>query len=206
MTAAQKLNLISVEDYLAGETEQKYEYFGGRTYLRPEEQSLHNTISVSILGHLHHRLRERSCRPYTSAMRVRLQLPGDTRFYHPDVSVVCRSNGPHEYFQDHPAVIFEVLSKKTRRIDQVEKYDAYVRIPSLRIYALVEQEWARVVIHRRTPSGFIHEVYDGMDAVLPLPEIEIELPLAEIYEGAELTPEPEEEEFRVEGRRNTNRH
>jgi hypothetical protein len=61
---------------------------------------------------------------------------------------------------------------------------------------LVEQELARVIVHRRTPSGFVVEVYDGMDAILPLPEIEIELPLAEVYAGAELTPEPEEEEYR----------
>jgi hypothetical protein len=33
-----------------------------------------------------------------------------------------------------------------------------------------------------------------MDAVLPLREIGIDLPLAEIYETVELTPEPEEEE------------
>lgn len=129
-------------------------------------------------------------------MRVRMQLPDETRFYHPDVHVVRRSNGAHEYFQDQPVVIFEVLSQKTRRIDQVEKYDAYVRIPSLQVYAVVEQELPLIVVYRRTPSGFVREVYDGMDAILPLPEIEIELPLAEVYEGAELTPEPEEEEFR----------
>ena len=196
MAGAQKLNPISVEDYLALETDREYEYFGGHVYLRPDERSGHNDLCGNILAHLHRRLRERSCRPYTSAMRVRVQLPGDTRFYHPDVHVVCRSNGPHECFQDHPAVIFEVLSHKTRRIDQVEKHDAYTTIPSLRAYALVEQELPCIIVHRRTPSGFVREVYDGMDAILPMPEIEIELPLAEVYEGAELTPEPEEEEYR----------
>jgi Uma2 family endonuclease len=91
-------------------------------------------------------------------MRVRVHLPGDTRFYHPDVSVICRSNGPHECFQDRPAVIFEVLSNKTRRIDQVEKYDAHVRIPSLRVYAQVEQELPLIIVHRRTPSGFVRRL------------------------------------------------
>lgn len=40
----------------------------------------------------------------------------------------------------------------------------------------------------------VREVYEGLDAVLPLPEIGIELPLAEIYDGVEFTPEPEEED------------
>jgi hypothetical protein len=33
-------------------------------------------------------------------------------------------------------------------------------------------------------------VYEGLDAIVPLPEIEAELPLAEIYEGVEFAPEP----------------
>lgn len=38
------------------------------------------------------------------------------------------------------------------------------------------------------------EVFHDPDAVLPLPEIEIDLPLAEIYEAVEFTPEPGEDE------------
>jgi len=41
---------------------------------------------------------------------------------------------------------------------------------------------------------FIREVYEGLDTVLPLGEIGIELPLAEIYETAEFTPEAGDDE------------
>jgi hypothetical protein len=34
------------------------------------------------------------------------------------------------------------------------------------------------------------EVYDGQSAVIPLPEIETELPLGEIYHRVEFTPLP----------------
>ena len=57
---------VSVEDYLALETERKYEYFGGHIYLRPDERNLHNAIAGNILANLHHRLCERPCRPHTS--------------------------------------------------------------------------------------------------------------------------------------------
>jgi hypothetical protein len=50
-----------------------------------------------------------------------------------------------------------------------------------------------VVAFRRTDGGFVREVYEGLDAVLPLGEIGIDLPLAEIYEAVEFVPEPEEE-------------
>ncbi len=38
----------------------------------------------------------------------------------------------------------------------------------------------------------MREVYEGLDAVLPLPEVEIEMPLADIYERAVLAPDPDE--------------
>ena len=40
----------------------------------------------------------------------------------------------------------------------------------------------------------VREVYQGLDAVLPLREIEINLPLAEIYEGVEFILEWEDNE------------
>jgi hypothetical protein len=50
-----------------------------------------------------------------------------------------------------------------------------------------------VIVYRRTDHGFVREIYEGLDAVLPLGEIETELPLAEIYDGVEFLPEREEE-------------
>ena len=60
---------------------------------------------------------------------------------------------------------------------------------SLDIYILIEQESATLVVYRRTEQGFVREVYLGLDATLPLPEIEAELPLHEIYEGVVFSPE-----------------
>ena len=57
---------------------------------------------------------------------------------------------------------------------------------------IVETESPAVVAFRRTEAGFVREVYLGLDAVLPLPEIDIELPLAELYVGATFAPEPQE--------------
>ena len=38
-------------------------------------------------------------------------------------------------------------------------------------------------------QGFVAEVYESLHAIIPLPEIGCELPLAEIYEGIEFVPE-----------------
>ena len=65
--------------------------------------------------------------------KVRIQLPSQIRFYYPDVSVICRSNPPNDSFQDEPVLVVEVLSRKTRRIEEGEKKDAYLTIPSLSV-------------------------------------------------------------------------
>ena len=191
MSAALKLNLVSIEDYLAGElvSSIRHEYLGGVVYAMAGARNAHNMIQVNILGSLHLRLRGKRCRPWNSDTKIRIHLPKQVRFYYPDDSVVCDPNPQDDSFQDNPIVIFEVLSKKTRRIDEGEKKDAYLTIPSLSIYVLVEQESPALVVFRRTPNGFVREVYTGLDTVLLLSEIETELPLSEVYDGVEFTPE-----------------
>ncbi len=191
MSAVKKLQPISVEDYLAGEliAPIKHEYLSGVVYAMTGARNVHNLIAGNVFGVLHSRLRGQRCRPYNSDTKIRVSLPNHVRFYYSDVSVVCRPNPPGDSFQDEPAVIIEVLSSKTRRIDEGEKKDAYLTIPSLCVYALVEQEMPAAVVFRRTEHGFVREVHEGLEAVIPLGEIETALPLAEIYETVEFTPE-----------------
>lgn len=192
MSTARKLNLISVNDYLAGELVSpiKHEYLGGVVYAMAGAGNAHNLIASNTIIALGSRLRGRKCRAYNSDTKIRVRLPTHVRFYYPDVSVICRPNPQSDSFQDEPAVLFEVLSRGTRRLDEGEKKDAYQSIPSLAVYVLIEQEMAAVVAFRRTETGFIRETYEGLEAVFPLPEIEVDLPLAEIYDAVEFAAEP----------------
>jgi Uma2 family endonuclease len=79
-------------------------------------------------------------------------------------------------------VIAEVISEATRRIDEGEKRDAYLAVPTLTEYLLIETDRPRVVVHHRTDNGFVAKVYDGPDAVIPLRGIDAQLSLAELYE------------------------
>jgi Uma2 family endonuclease len=196
MSAARKLNLISVEDYLAGELVSpiKHEYLDGVVYAMAGARNMHNLIASNSLVSLGSRLRGGPCRPYNSDTKIRIRSGRRFRFYYPDVSVICRPNSQTDSFQDEPAVLIEVLSNKTRRLDEGEKKDAYLTIPSLAVYLLVEQDMPAVVAFRRSGPDFIREVYQGLDAVVPLPEIGIVLPLAELYETVDFQPEPRAEE------------
>ena len=190
MSTSRKLDLISVEDYLKGEIQSliKHEFVGGRVYPLIDFTDRHNLIAGGIVGALAGKLRGFGRRVCNSQTKIRLRLPTEYRFYYPDCSVLCRQNRQDDCFQDDPAITFEVISRSTRRTDEGEKKDAYFTIPSLSVYALVEQESVHVVAYRRTETGFVSEVFEGTSAVIPLPEIDTELPLAEIYKDVQFAP------------------
>lgn len=161
---------------------------GGRTYR-------HSQIASNALGSLHAQLRGRKCYALNSDMKVRVRFPTHTRFYYPDVQVVCRPGPPDQHFQDEPAVIVEVISERTRRTDEQEKREAYLNLPSLHAYVMLEQKGAAATVWRRHSSGFNCERWEGLDATVPLPEIEAALPLGEVYEAVEFSTEPDEDEL-----------
>jgi Uma2 family endonuclease len=186
MSTAQILELVSVEDYLGGEMDStvRHEFVAGHVYPRVDTTNAHNVIAGNTLGILGMQLRRKPCRPFNSDTKIRIQSAGDTRFYYPDVSVVCESNPLDEVYQDQPVVIVEVLSESTRRVDDGEKREAYLTIPSLQQYILLEQETAAAVVYQRGDDSFTRRGYAKLDDVIELPSIGASLALHEVYEGA----------------------
>ncbi|MCI0335178.1 MAG: Uma2 family endonuclease [Planctomycetes bacterium] len=196
MTAVKQIELISVEDYLAGElvSQVKHEYSGGYVYAMAGARTAHNRVATNWMLAIGQRLRGRPCEPFNSDMKIRVPFPTHTRFYYPDGMVVCESNPPESTYQDRPVVIAEVVSDTTRRIDEGEKREAYLTIPTLMAYLIIETHRPRVVVHRRTDNGFVAEAYEGADAVVPLASIDAELPLAELYERVQFESSEQERE------------
>ena len=196
MAAAIKWNLVSEPEYLRGEliSNTKHEYLGGVLYAMAGASNDHNRIATNITIALGARLRGRPCQAFNSDTKIRLRFASQVRFYYPDASVTCQPNPGSDSFQDEPVVVVEVLSRSTRRLDDGEKREAYLAIPSLQVYVMVETTHVGVIVYRRSSQGFEPEHYDDLVAVIPLPEIEAELPLSELYERVEFTPEPEPEE------------
>lgn len=189
MTSAKQLAMLSEEEYLAFEAtaETRHEYLGGYLHAMAGGRVRHHRIASNALAALVTALRGKPCEAFNSDTKVRIKTAGATRFYYPDAMVVCDSNEDDSVFQDRPVVLVEVLSDSTRRTDWIEKRDAYLTIPTLAAYLLVETTEPSVTVYRRRAEGrdveaFDAELFPGRDAVIPLAEIETELPLAEIYE------------------------
>jgi Uma2 family endonuclease len=85
-----------------------------------------------------------------------------------------------------PVVVFEVLSPSTASVDHVVKNQEYRDTPSIQRYVMLEQDFVGGIMFARVGDDWLGHVL-GSDAVLAMPEIGIELPLAELYEGLALT-------------------
>lgn len=123
MSALAKTRRISPEEYLAGErgSQVKHGYVAGEIYAMSGASKRHNEIASNIHAFLRARLKDAPCKSFMEGVNVRVQHPGETAFYYPDVFVTCDPRDTDEYFPDYPSVIFEVLSPDTARQDGREK-------------------------------------------------------------------------------------
>ncbi len=126
-----------------------------------------------------------SCEAFNSDVKVLVEPNG--LYTYPDVSVVC---GPVEYFQARPDIItnpillVEVLSNSTNAYDMGRKFDLYRDLPSLQNYILIEQDQVLIRFYQRiTTKKWTLESYSGLDEVLSLPALNLEMPLKKFMTG-----------------------
>ena len=81
-----------------------------------------------------------------------------------------------------PVVVFEVLSPSTYSTDHIVKNQEYRDTLSIQRYVMLEQDRQGATVFARAGNDWVGHVVSG-DVVLAMPEIGVELSLAELYEG-----------------------
>ena len=133
--------------------------------------------------------RAAACAQTTSAMR---SVARSLVAHEPDVLVVITPHAPRQGRTWGIVHDQEIVGSFARfgRADLGEKRDAYLMLPSLKVLLFVEPEKPSVTLHRRKPGGgFVIEHHLGLDAVIPLPEIDASLALADLYDRVEFAAE-----------------
>lgn len=143
----------------------------------------HAVISGNIYASLRDRLRGSPCRAVTGDLKV--MVAGRIRY--PDFPVVCTPLARGATSASEPVVLFEVLSESTRRTDQLTKNQEYRDTPSVQHYVMLEQERIAATVWARSDGNWVGHLL-GADALLSMPELGVELPLSEFYDGVELAP------------------
>ena len=170
----------------------KSDFYDGEIFDMSGGTSTHSLITANIVGALWQRLRGGPCRVYEANMRLHVSATG-LRTY-PDVNIYCRPmefdpDDPQKTTATNPTMVFEVASPSTERYDHVFKAEHYRRVESLQAYAFVAQDRPHVEVYRRQTGGsWLLSEASGLDAVIRLEAIGVDLPLAEAYDGVEFPP------------------
>ena len=186
--SVQHAPLISPDEYLAGEvaSHKKHEYLNGMVYAMAGGTVRHSAICVRLVSLLYTRLRGDRCQPYNSDVLLCVRMGEDSRYYYPDATIHCDSPTGDERVLENPNVIFEVLSESTARTDTGEKRMAYLTIPTLEAYVLVDSDRREVTVWRQSAGQWAPEVLTAPEAVLEFASAGCRMSIGEIYEGTGL--------------------
>lgn len=177
-----KFERMTVDEYLAWETDQevKHELVDGVPMLMVGASTAHDLIKMNASFLLMSKLRGTRCRVHSSDMKIRC-LNDNIRY--PDITVACGPFEGSDLLSSEPRVVFEVLSPSTKGVDLLIKLRDYRTVPTLSAYVILWQDEPHALIHRRAGEGWTEESVIGLEGIVSLPEIDVGLPLAEVYEG-----------------------
>ncbi|HXV85323.1 MAG TPA: Uma2 family endonuclease [Gemmatimonadales bacterium] len=178
--------MMTLDHYLAFEERSpfKHEYVGGEVYAMSGVTTRHNLITLNIATYLRAAARARRCKVFATDVKVRAA----DRVYYPDVMVACGKAANVDLIVEAPTLVVEVTSPSTRATDRREKLDTYRRIPSLRVYLIVDQRRKYVLAYRRGPRGeWTRQEFSG-EGRIALGALNTRITLDQIYEGVDLPP------------------
>jgi Uma2 family endonuclease len=121
----------------------------------------------------------------TFMVDVGIRTPEGVRY--PDVIVAPAGGHPKQLAATSPILVCEVLSPSSIAIDMVEKPAEYTGIPSVQAYLVLAQDEPRGWLWTRERSGWSGPVmYDGADALIPIPALSLDVPLGAMYPALQL--------------------
>jgi len=178
------IEYYSETDYLDAERAApvRHEYVAGEVFAMAGASKVHGTLAGNAFIALRQHLRGKPCGVWMADMKVRVKV--DSAYYYPDVVVTCDAvdlgpDSPKDYVEA-PKLVLEVLSDSTEPVDRREKLLSYRRLESLEEYVLIDQNKAWVEVYRRTPDGWVQDVYEA-GASVRLASVDLAVPLAELY-------------------------
>ena len=175
---------MTLEEFLEWERRQdrRWEFDGCLPVPTEDVTIAHALIQANLIGAVGNRLELSPCHILGSQLRV--LVAGSSRY--PDAFILCTPKPNHVYDVDDPVVVFEILSPTTSRTDRIVKTREYGATPSIRRYVLLEQDSIAATVFARHGDDWAAHVVTDEDT-LAIPEVNVSLPLAELYEGLKLS-------------------
>jgi Uma2 family endonuclease len=171
---------MTIAAFLEWEARQelRYEFDGLQPVAMTGGTAAHAGIQRNLAISIGSRLRRQPCQFFGSDLKI--AVSGSIRY--PDGFVACAPVARDSTVVYEPVVIVEVLSDSTGRIDSITKNREYAATPSVMRYVMLSQYEMAATVFERAGEDWVGHVL-AVGSLLTMPEIGIEVPLAELYEG-----------------------
>ena len=177
---------MTLESFLDWEErqERKFEFDGLAPVAMTGGTAAHAGLQSNLLRLLGNHLLGQSCRPYGSELKIKVV----GRIRYPDAFVVCTPVPPRATVVTQPVIVFEILSESTANTDLVLKNAEYEATPSIQRYVILQQTHPGATVFSRKGADWVATTVQA-DGTLCLPEIGLDIPLAELYADLGLEPD-----------------
>lgn len=177
MSIANQAVMVTEDEYLAGEkvSDVKHEFVDGQVYAMSGASANHERITKNIARKFGNHLENSPCEPFGPDMKVKV----GSKYFYPDVLVDCDFDENEPYFATSPTIIVEVLSESTHQIDRTVKRLAYLNIPTLVEYVLIEQDFVDIEVMRKSDQWKSTHYFLGDE--VHFESIDLTLCVEEIY-------------------------
>ncbi len=159
----------------------RYEFDGAQPVAMVGGTNGHGVIASNLNGQLYLRLRGKSCRPMGAEGGGIATTGGKIRY--PDALVTCTKVDRRDRLTPDPVIVFEVVSPHSEREDRVLKPAEYHAVSSIRRFVILEQDCIRLTVYWRDSTEPWSTLTLAEGDRLALPEIGIEIPVNDLYEG-----------------------
>jgi Uma2 family endonuclease len=184
---------MTVQEYLDFERAAtvRHEYVDGEIYAMSGESPDHNRIARNAVVLLETLFADRPCEAFIENVRVRVN---PTKYRYPDIAALCgdlqlTDENPPALL--NPALVVEVLSTSTERVDREDKFSEYRQMDSVIDYVLIAQEWVEATHYaRQSASQWLVTIHRTLDSQIVLESIGATLTLGDLYRKTPLASPP----------------
>jgi len=169
-------------------TDTRYELLWGVPVAMAPPARAHGMLCARLGGMVDAALRAR--RPCSAQTEAGIARPDrDDTCYVADLAVTCSPYQRGEQLVKDPVLIVEILSSGTERHDRRTKLPVYRDIESVEEILLIDSESIYAEILRCEGDRWITELVRGLDAILRLSPVDVQIAIADLYEGIDIDAE-----------------
>jgi Uma2 family endonuclease len=165
----------------AATQEAPYEFDGFQPVAMTGGNIGHSRLMRSLHRALDTRLRNGPCEPLGPDAGVETF---NRAVRYPDALVTCSRAENGERLTPGVVIVFEIVSPTSGRIDRIVKVREYATVPSIRRYVILESSTVGMTVFER---GSAQDSWQATTLTsgdtLRMPEIGIEIPVTELYDG-----------------------